>query len=130
MEQSPPPDPEIVGWLTTLGVTSLCQWDILVFLYRHHTTLLGAEDLARLLGYTSHTILSALDGLESQELVARSRVSQGVRLYHVRVLPDSPRGAVFTRLYTFAADHVGRVRVARPLRRDHPPEESCPSCMP
>jgi hypothetical protein len=68
MEQSPPPDPAIVGWLTTLGVTSLCQWDILVFLYRHHTTLLG---------YTSHTILSALDGLESQELVARSRVSQG-----------------------------------------------------
>src|SRR4030095_2992630 len=45
MEQSPPPDPEIVGWLTTLGVTSLCQWDILVFFYRHHTTLLGAEAL-------------------------------------------------------------------------------------
>src|SRR4029453_19353068 len=68
MEQSPPPDPEIVGWLTTLGVTSLCQWDVLVFLYRHHTTLLGAEDLARLLGYTSHTIVLALAGLETQEL--------------------------------------------------------------
>ena len=126
MEQSPPPDPEIAGWLTTLGVTSLCQWDVLIFLYQHHTTLLDATDLARLLGYTSNAIVVALDVLESQELVARSRVSQGVRLYHVRVLPDSPRGAVFTRLYTFAADHGGRVRVARPLRRDHPPEESSP----
>jgi hypothetical protein len=130
MEQSPPPDPEIVGWLTTLGVTSLCQWDVLVFLYRHHTTLLGAEDLARLLGYTSHTIVLALDGLEPQELVARSRVSQGMRLYQVRVLPDSPRGAVFIRLYTFAATRVGRVRMAQQLRRDHPPEESRSSRMP
>jgi DNA-binding MarR family transcriptional regulator len=124
MAQSPPPDPEIAGWLTTLGVTSLCQWDVLVFVYRHHTTLLGAEDLARLLGYTSNAIVLALDGLETQELVARSRVSQGVRLYQVRVLPDSPRGAAFARLYTLAADRVGRVRVAQQLRRDLRPKES------
>lgn len=124
MEQSPPPDPEIAGWLTTLGVTSLCQWDVLVFLYQHQTTLLGVVDLARLLGYTSNTIVTALDGLETQELVAGSRVSYGARLYRVRVPPDSPRGAAFARLYTLAADRAGRVRVAQQLRRDHPPEEN------
>src|SRR5262245_2673615 len=54
MAQNPSPsDPEVAGWLHTLGVASLCQWDVLVFLYRHQTTLLGAADLARLLGYPS-----------------------------------------------------------------------------
>ena len=124
MEQTPPPDPEIAGWLTTLGVASLCPGDVLVFLYQHQTALLGAPDLARLLGYTSNTIATALDGLETQDLVARSRVSQGARLYRVRVSPDSPRGAAFAWLYTLAADRAGRVRVAQQLRRDHPPEES------
>jgi hypothetical protein len=124
MGQSPPPDPEIAGWLATLGVTSLCQWDVLVFLYQHQTPLLDAPDLARLLGYTSNTIVTALDSLETQELLARSRVSHGVRLYRVNVPPDSPRGAAFARLYTLAADRAGRVRVAQQLRRDHPPEES------
>jgi hypothetical protein len=124
MEQSPPPDPEIAGWLTTLGVTSLCQWDVLIFLYQHHTTLLDATDLARLLGYTSNAIVTALDRLETQELVARSRVSHGVRLYRVRVSPDFPCGAAFARLSTLAADRAGRVRVAQQLRRDTPPRRA------
>jgi len=123
MTQSLPPDTEIAGWLTTLGITSLCQWDVLVFLYRHQSTLLGAADLARLLGYATNAIVVALDILESRDLVVRSRVSQGARLYQFRVLPDpSPREA-FARLLALAADRVGRVRVAQQLRRDHTPEE-------
>jgi DNA-binding MarR family transcriptional regulator len=123
MAQAPPPDPAITGWLTTLGVTSCCQWDVLLFLSHHHTTLLGAADLARLLGYASHTILVALDVLEAQALVARSRVSQGARLYQVRVPLDAARGAAFARLQTLATDRAGRVRVAQQLRRDHTPVE-------
>jgi hypothetical protein len=62
MAQNPPPsDPEVAGRLHTLGVVSLCQWDVLVFLYRHQSTLLGAADLARLLGYPSDSIVVALD---------------------------------------------------------------------
>jgi len=80
METPPPPDPEVAGWLRTLGVASLCQWDVLVFLYRHQTTLLSAADLARLLGYPSDSIVVALDVLEALALVARSRVSQGARM--------------------------------------------------
>jgi DNA-binding MarR family transcriptional regulator len=118
-----PPDPEVAGWLHTLGITSRCQWDVLVFLSRHQTTLLGAADLARLLGYPSEAIIVALDVLETQELVARSRVSQGARLYHCRVLPDAPRRAAFAQLQTLAADRVGRVRVAQQLRQDATPME-------
>ena len=123
MTQHLPPDTEVAGWLTTLGVTSLCQWDVVVFLYRHQITLLGVADLARLLGYASNDIVVALDVLESHELVARSRVSQGARLYQFRVPPDPLRDAVFAQLQALAADRVGRVRVAQQLRRDHTPQE-------
>jgi DNA-binding MarR family transcriptional regulator len=118
-----PSDPEITTWLTTLGITSRCQWDVLVFLSRHQTTLLGAADLARLLGYPSEAIVVALDGLETQELVVRSRVSQGARLYHCRALPDAPRRAALAHLQTLAADRVGRVRVAQQLQQDATPME-------
>jgi hypothetical protein len=119
MAQNPPPlDPEVAGWLSTLGVTSLCQWDVLVFLYRHQTTLLGAADLARLLGYPSNSIVVALDSLEALELVARSRVSQGARMYQFSIPLGSPRGEVFARLQALADHRPGRVRVAQQLRLD------------
>jgi hypothetical protein len=118
-----PRDPEITAWLTTVGITSRCQWDVLVFLARHQTTLLGAADLARLLGYTSDTLVVALDLLEAQALVARSRLSQGARLYQYGVPPDSPRGVALARLQRLAADRAGRMRVLQQLRRDHTPQE-------
>jgi MarR family len=118
MDLSPPSDTEIVGWLSTLGVTSLCQWDVLVFLYRHQTTLLGAADLARLLGYPSDSIVVALDGLEALTLVVRSRVSQGARLYQFSIPLGTPRDAAFARLQALAAHRPGRVRVAQQLRLD------------
>src|SRR5262245_16022717 len=105
MAQNPPTsDPEVAGWLHTLGVASLCQWDVLVFLYRHQTTLLGAANLARLIGYPSDSIVVALDSLEALKLVARSRVSQSARMYQFSILLSSPRDEVFARLQALA-DH-------------------------
>jgi MarR family len=118
-----PPDPEVVGWLTTLGVGSRCQWDVLVFLARHQSTLLGAADLARLLGYASQTLVVALDHLESLALVERSRVSQGARLYQCGGPLDGVRGTAWTRLQALATTRAGRVRIAQQLRPDHTPNE-------
>jgi hypothetical protein len=28
----------VKGWLNIVGIESLCQWDILLFLYRHQTS--------------------------------------------------------------------------------------------
>jgi MarR family len=123
MDPSFPPDPEVAGWLTTLGVGSRCQWDVLVFLARHQSTLLGAADLARLLGYASQTMVVALDVLESLELVARSRVSQGARLYQCGAPLDGARGTAWSRLQALATTRTGRVRIARQLRLDHTPTE-------
>ena len=115
-----PPDTEIAGWLATLGVASRCQWDVLVFLYRHQTTLLDAAHLAGLLGYASDAIVVALDVLASLDLVVRSRVSQGARLYQFSVAPGSPRGAAFARLQPLTTHRADRVRVAQQLRQDPP----------
>jgi DNA-binding MarR family transcriptional regulator len=119
-----PSDTEVASWLRTLGVASRCQWDVLVFLSRHQATLLGAADLARLLGYPSTAIVVALDRLESLELVERSRVSQGARLYRCLVPHTSPRHEAFAQLQALAAHRAGRVLLIQHLRQDHTSEET------
>lgn len=118
-----PPETAVAGWLQTLGVGSRCQWDVLVFLSRHQTTLLGAADLARLLGYASQVIVVALDVLETLHLVERSRISQGARLYRCLVPQTGPRCEAFAQLLALGAERAGRVCIARQLRPDHTPTE-------
>src|SRR5260370_1395435 len=45
MAQDNQPDLQVEGWLKTLGIESLCQWDMLVFLYRHPSLLLSADHI-------------------------------------------------------------------------------------
>jgi hypothetical protein len=126
-------DAEIDGWLTTLGITSLCQWDVLVFLYRHQTSLVGADFIARLLGYASDPVVDALEVLEHLGLVARSRVSQIVCLYQLTVPPNPPRGEAWARLLALARHRAGRVRLSTRLRGgDHTAQEqlqAAPRCL-
>src|SRR5216684_6497833 len=91
MARENPPDLEIEGWLKTLGIGSLCQWDVLVFLDRHQPSLVSAEHIARFLGYATAEVVAALDSLESSVLLERSRVSQDVRLYQVTASVDPAR---------------------------------------
>ena len=116
MAQDDPPDIQVEGWLKTLGIESLCQWDVLVFLYRHQISLVGAEYLARLLGYASGPVVAALDVLASLRLVERSRVSQGVRLYRFTVPADPRRGDASERLFALANSRAGRVVLSKKLR--------------
>ena len=73
------PDLPVEGWLKTLGIESLFQWDVLVFLYRHQPSLASTGDIAGLLGYATGPVSAVLDSLRSSGLVECSRVSQGVR---------------------------------------------------
>jgi hypothetical protein len=111
-----PPDLQVEGWLKTLGIESLCQWDVLVFLYRHPISLVGAEYLARLLGYASGPVVTALDALEALRLVERSRVSQGVRLYRLAASSDPQCADASERLFALADSRVGRLALSRKLR--------------
>jgi putative addiction module CopG family antidote len=125
-----PPTTAVADWLHTLGLVSPCQWDVLLCLSRHQNTLLGAADLARLLGYASTAIVVALDVLETLALVERSQVSQGARLYRCLVLHTAPRREALTQLQTLAAHRAGRVVIAQQLRQDHTPKGAAQQAQP
>jgi DNA-binding FadR family transcriptional regulator len=117
-----PPGITVAGWLHTLGVASRCQWDVLLFLAHHQTTLLGAETLARLLGYGTAVLMEALDALEALDLVERSRVSHGARLYTCTAPCVAPSHEPLAQLQALASHRTGRVLIARQFpRENHPP---------
>jgi DNA-binding MarR family transcriptional regulator len=109
------PDDQVEGWLKTLGIESLCQWDMLVFLDRHPSLLVGAENIPFFLGYATAEVVAALDSLESSGLVERS-ASQGVRLYEVTASANPARRDALEQLMTLADRHTVRMLLARRLR--------------
>jgi hypothetical protein len=119
LDRETPPDLQVEGWLKTLGIESLCQWDVLVFLYRHPISLFGAEYLACLLGYASGPVVAALDVLEALRLVERSSVSQGVRLYRLTVPDDPQRRDASEGLFAVASSRVGRMALSKKLRKEN-----------
>ena len=96
--------------LGKLGISSLGQWDVLVFLYRHHLILATTEHIARLLGYPCEVVGEALDTLESLGLVRGSRTTQDVHLYQL-----APSATCFGELMTLAEDRTGRLLLAKKL---------------
>src|SRR5947209_14453302 len=111
-----PQDLQIESWLKTLGIESLCQLDVLVFLHHHPISLFGAEYLARLLGYASAPVVGALEYLKILRLVERSRVSQRVRLYWFTAPSDPQRRDASERLLALANSRAGRVVLSKKLR--------------
>ena len=116
MAQDNQPDLQVEGWFKTLGIESLCQWDVLVFLYRHQPSLVSAEHIARFLGYATAEVVAALDSLESSGLVERSRAFQEVRLYQVTASAGPARRDALEGLMTLADSHTVRLLLARRLR--------------
>jgi len=116
MAQDNQPDLQVEGWLKTLGIESLCQWDMLVFLDRHPSILVSTDHLALFVGYATAEVVAALGSLESSGLVERSRVSQGVRLYQLTAPVDPARRDALERLMTLVDSHTVRLLLARRLR--------------
>jgi hypothetical protein len=116
MAQDSQPDVEVEGWLKSLGIESLCQWDMLVFLDRHPSILDSNEHIARFVGYATAEVVAALDSLESSGFVERSRVSQGVCMYQLTAPADPTRQDALEQLMTFADGHTVRLLLARRLR--------------
>jgi predicted transcriptional regulator len=102
-------------WLDVLQISTLTEWDVLVFLYRHGTILVKTEQIAQLVGYDNDSVGKALDGLVSLGLARRSRSSQGVRFYHF----DVPRNSSFQQsteeLLNLSEERDGRLIVTRRL---------------
>lgn len=105
--------------LESLGISSLGDWDVLVFLHRRRASLASAEQIARLVGYSSKVVGAALDKLESQKIIRRSRSSQGVRLY--QFVPSETHlaaGSCFQQIMSLAENRSGRLQVVKVLREN------------
>jgi hypothetical protein len=63
--------------LEALGISLLSEWDVLCFLYRRRVSLMSTQQIARLIGYESVVVRSALDRLRREKLVKRSRAVRG-----------------------------------------------------
>jgi hypothetical protein len=113
MAEDNQPDLQVEDWLKTLGVESLCQWDVLVFLYRHQSSLVGAEHIARFVGHATAEVVAALDSLESSGPVEHSRVSQGVRWFQLTAPADPTRRDALEQLMTLVDSHTVRLLLAR-----------------
>ena len=124
MDRENPPDLAVDDWLKHLGVGLLCEWDVLVFLYRHQASLVSAEHVSRLLGYPTGAVVAALECLGSSGLVERSRVDQGVRLYQFAAPEEPRRGDALHQLLTLAGGRAGRLLLSAKLRRGRPPNEN------
>jgi DNA-binding transcriptional ArsR family regulator len=101
--------------VVNVGISLLCDWDVFAFVYRHVTSLTTAEQIARLVGYESGVVGGALDRLESQKLIERSRPSRGVRLYRVLNSKDVEHQRCLQELVTLSESRAGRLELARQL---------------
>jgi DNA-binding MarR family transcriptional regulator len=110
--------------LRTLGIESLCQWDVLVFLYRHQSSLVNAEHIALFVGHATAEVVAALDSVESSGLVERSRVSQGVRWYQLTAPADPTHRDALERLMTLVDSHTVRLLLARRLPGSNRPDQN------
>jgi DNA-binding MarR family transcriptional regulator len=98
-----------------VGISSLCDWDVFSFVYRHVTSLTTADQIARLVGYESGVVGCALDRLESRKLIERSRPSRGVRLYRVLSLKDVEHQRCVQELVALSESRAGRLELVRQL---------------
>lgn len=64
--------------LETLDISAVAEWDVLVFLHRHGTTLASIARMGRLIGYSPSVVESALGKLTRAGLIQRARGSEGI----------------------------------------------------
>jgi DNA-binding MarR family transcriptional regulator len=115
----------------SMGISLLCDWDVFAFVYRHVTSLTSADQIARLVGYESRVVGGALDRLERQQLIERSRLSRGVRLYRVLNSKDVEHRRCLRELLTLSESRAGRLELAKrlPVQPDWVREERLADSM-
>jgi hypothetical protein len=113
-----PLDRQVRECLTTLGISSLNDWDVLVFLHRHPASLGTADQIARLLGYPVGVVANTLDTLECLGLIRGSSSLQTVRLYQVTSYHelDPALRSRLGNLMSLSEGRAGRLLLARQLR--------------
>ena len=102
--------------LGCLGISSIYEWDVLLFLHRHGATITHNGELAQFVGYESRAVSDALDKLRDRGLVASSRPNSRCELYQVSVNTRAEYNTSFQQLIRVAASREGRLILARQLK--------------
>src|SRR5262249_20781955 len=74
-----------------LGVTTLAEWDVLIFLNRHPYSLFRADTIPSLAGYSSDLSSVALSSLERLGLVKRFHANLNQDIYRPTSLEEPAR---------------------------------------
>jgi DNA-binding MarR family transcriptional regulator len=102
--------------LESVGISLLSEWDVLAFVYRHGVSLTSIGQIACLVGYESTVVAGALDRLERERLIERSRESQGVRFYRLFASMDAKRRHCLQQLISLSEGRAGRLLLANRLK--------------
>jgi DNA-binding MarR family transcriptional regulator len=107
--------------LKVLGIVQLVQWDVLMFVHDHATSLGSVERVSSLLGYGVSAVGEALDSLTSSGLLERSHNSRGVRLYRVAgSISGDTRQRALRELRKVTKERAGRLLLIDRLRQAAP----------
>ena len=109
-------EPSLQGCLNGLGISRLCELDVLIFMYRHSLILARSEQIASLVGHELTAVGCALQQLEREKLIKRSRSSQEVFLFRFLALEDAERKYCLRQLISLLESRVGRVTAVSELK--------------
>ncbi len=101
--------------LDGVGLTRVCDLDLLLFFARHPRALLSSESLAGFLGYGLKDIADSLEALMAAGLLTREQTAaHAARLYVFAA--DDTRGDWLPSLVALASTREGRLALRRGLR--------------
>ena len=118
MGRGKPLESTVQSCLDGMGISLLSEWDVLAFVYRHGASLASSDQIAHLIGYESTVVKAALDRLESEKLIERSRPSEEVRFYRIFASSDAGRQRRLQQIVSLAETRVGRLLLAKRLKPD------------
>ena len=121
IEREKPVELSVQGLLESVGISLLSEWDVLAFVYRHGVSLTSIGQIASLVGYENGVVASALDRLEREKLIERSRPSQEVCFYRIFASMDAERQHCLQQLLSQSEGRAGRLLLAKrqaPLRSE------------
>jgi hypothetical protein len=100
--------------LDELGITHLCDVDLLVFFARHPRALLASDQLAAFTGYSLPQIAESLDVLVQLGALRRTVASAHAARMYV-FTPAGSNGNPLTALLEFVSARQGRLAMKRAL---------------
>lgn len=102
------------------AIQDACDLDLLLFLYRHTSTLLTSENLATLVGYDMRQIGKSVDAFVEAGILERTQSSAHAARMYVLSL-DGPSGGGLKAILEMASTREGRRSVINALNeRDSP----------